>query len=336
MIRVGINGFGRIGKLVFRIIHHRDDMEVVAVNDPMEMRVLVHLLKYDTVHGPFGHIVEGDASRGLLRINGHEIKKYACTHPEEIPWDSHDVDVVIDSSGLFLTRELLERHLKPGVQRVILSCPPKEPLDNMVVVGVNEDTLRPEHRIVSNASCTTNCIAPLLKLFDEAWGIDRAFMNTVHPYTNSQNVLDAPHKDLRRARSAGENIIPTTTSAIKAVKDIMPFMTGRFDGFASRVPVSDGSFVELNAILNSKVGIANINTLVLEASQNKMRGIIEYCEDPVVSSDILGNPHSAVFDSLSTRVLGDNFIQILAWYDNEYAYSSRLAELIRLQASPGE
>ncbi len=330
MIRVGINGFGRIGKLVFRLIHDRDDMEVVAVNDPMMMRALVHLLRYDTVHGAFGYQVEGDEEREMLRINGHEIRKYARFHPEKIPWSMHDVDVVIESSGVFLTRDVLEAHLQEGVEKVILSCPPKEPLDNMVVIGVNEDTLEPRHRVVSNASCTTNCIAPLLKLFDTTWSIDRAFMNTVHPYTNSQNVMDAPHTDLRRARCANENIIPTTTSAIKAVKDIMPSMKDRFDGIATRVPVSCGSFVELNAIFASKVSKADINNLVFEASRKNLRAIIQYCEDPVVSSDIIGNPHSAIFDSLSTRVLGENFVQVLAWYDNEYGYSSRLVELISL------
>lgn len=332
MIKVGINGIGRIGKLVFRLIHNCDDMEIVAVNDPMPMLTLVHLLKYDSVHGAFGCQVAGDEDRAFLRINGHEIAKYDRLHPGEIPWNKHDVDVVIESSGMFLTRGALEAHLQPGVKRVILSCPPDEPLDNMVVSGVNEHTLEPGHRIVSNASCTTNCIAPLLKLFDEAWGIDRAFMNTVHPYTNSQNVMDGPHKDLRRARCANENIIPTTTSAIKAVHDIMPSMRDRFDGFASRVPVSCGSFVELNAILIEKASKADVNNLVFEASRNQMRNIIEYCEDPVVSGDIVGNPHSSVFDAPMTRVLGDNFIQVLSWYDNEYAYSSRLTELVRLLA----
>ena len=334
MIRVGINGFGRIGKLVFRLIHRRNDMEVVAVNDPMMMRALVHLLRYDTVHGAFGHQVEGDEARDILRVNGHEIKKYARFHPEKIPWSDHEVDVVIESSGVFLTRDVLSAHLQPGVSKVILSCPPKEPLDHMVVIGVNEDTLDAGHRMVSNASCTTNCIAPLLKLFDEAWGIDRAFMNTVHPYTNSQNVMDAPHTDLRRARCANENIIPTTTSAIKAVREIMPSLADRFDGYATRVPVSDGSFVELNALLKSKVSKAAINNLVFEASRQHLRAIVAYCEDPVVSSDIVGNPHSAVFDALSTRVLGDDFMQILAWYDNEYAYSNRIVELIRLLHNP--
>ncbi len=329
-IRVGINGFGRIGKLVFRLIHDRTDMEVVAVNDPMMMRALVHLLKYDTVHGRFGHEVHGGDGEDMLYVNGHAIRKYAMFHPDKIPWSDHQVDMVVESSGVFLTRDVLGGHLQPGVRKVILSCPPKEPLDHMVVIGVNEKSIRPEHRIISNASCTTNCIAPILSILEANWGIDRALMNTVHPYTNSQNVMDAPHTDLRRARCANENIIPTTTSAIKAVKDMMPYLKDRFDGFATRVPVSDGSFVELNAILKKPVTRQSLNQCIFEASQGQMEGIVQYCEDPVVSSDIVGNPHSAVFDALSTRVLGGNFIQILVWYDNEFAYSNRLVELIAL------
>lgn len=328
MIRVGINGIGRIGKLVFRLIHQRDDMEVVAINDPMPVETMVHLLKYDSVHGIFSRdIVIGD-KRDEVRVNGYIVKKYAAQFPDGISWHDQGVDVVIDSSGEFLTRSELAKHLKPGVSRVILSCPPKDELDNMVVMGVNEHTLRAEHRIISNSSCTTNCIAPILKLLDDHFGIDRAMMNTVHPYTNSQNVIDAPHKDLRRARSANENIIPTTTSAIEAVQQIMPSLKGRFDGFASRVPVSDGAFVELTAILKSKTSPFDINQLMHKASQEEMHGIIEYCEDPIVSKDIVGNKHSAVFDSLCTRVLGGNFIQVLAWYDNEFAYSNRIVELV--------
>ncbi len=329
MLRIGINGIGRIGKLVFRLVHLYDDMEVVAVNDPMPVKTLAHLLKYDSVHGLFDHNITINSQNNEIRVNDSVVKKYAELHPKDIVWNEHDVDVVIDSSGEFLTMQALSGHLKYGVQKVILSCPPAEKLDNMVVMGVNEHTLKPEHRIVSNASCTTSCIAPILKLFDDHFGVDRAMMNTVHPYTNSQNVLDAPHKDLRRARSANENIIPTTTSAIKAVQQILPSLKGRFDGFASRVPVSDGSFVELNAILKAKTYSHEINELVRIASQNEMCGIVEYCQDPIVSKDIVGNPNSAVFDSLCTRVLGGDFIQILAWYDNEFAYSNRIIDLVK-------
>ena len=330
MIRVGINGFGRIGRLVFRLMQQRDDMQLVAVNDPMLLKTLVHLLKYDTVHGRFGSEVRGDESSDTLFVNGHSMKKYSFFHPEKIPWEDHQVDVVVDSSGLFLTRDMLQGHLRPGVKKVILSCPPKESLDNMVVLGVNHHSLSAEQKIISNASCTTNCLTPMLKVLDDHFGIDRAFMNTVHPYTNNQNVIDSPHHDLRRARNAADNIIPTTTSAIKAAKEILPSLQDRIDGFATRVPVADGSYVELNAILKRNTTVEEVNSLFEMAAENQMKGIIQYTEDPIVSSDVIGNPHSAVFDALSTRVLGGNFVQTLAWYDNEFGYSSRMIELIAL------
>ena len=330
MIRVGINGFGRIGRLVFRLMQERQDMKLVAVNDPMLLKTLVHLLKYDTVHGRFGREVRGDEATETLFANGHSMKKYSFFHPDKIPWEEHQVDVVVESSGLFLTRDMLEGHLRPGVKKVILSCPPKEKLDNMVVLGVNHHTLAPEQKLLSNASCTTNCVAPLLKVLEDHFGIDRVFMNTVHPYTNNQRVIDSPHHDLRRARNAADNIIPTTTSAIKAVKEIMPSLRDRFDGFATRVPVSDGSYVELNAILKGKTSVEEVNSLFEMAAENQMKGIIQYCEDPIVSSDVIDNPHSAIFDALSTLVLGGNFVQVLAWYDNEYGYSSRMIDLIAL------
>ena len=328
MIRVGINGFGRIGKLVFRLMQTRDDMQVVAVNDPMLLKTLVHLLKYDSVHRRFSKDVWGDESNDMLHVNGRVMKKYSFFHPEKIPWHHHQVDVVVESSGLFLTRDMLQGHLQPGVKKVVLSCPPKEKLDNMVVLGVNDHSLESSQKILSNASCTTNCVAPVLKVLEDHFGLDRVMMNTVHPYTNNQKVMDGPHHDLRRARNAGDNIIPTTTSAIKAVKEIFPSLKDRFDGFATRVPVSDGSFVELNVILKKNTTVEEINSLFEMAAQSSMKGIIEYCEDPIVSTDVIGNPHSAVFDALSTRVLGGNFVQVLAWYDNEYGYSSRMIDLI--------
>lgn len=328
MIRVGINGIGRIGKLVFRLVHEHPNMSVAAINDTMPAATLVHLLKYDSVHRGFGRAVTVSPDNGRIRVNGQEIIKYEEHAPARIPWDAHNVDVVIDASGRFLTRKELQDHLKSGVKRVILSCPPKDQLDMMVVIGVNDQELKPEHRIISNASCTTNCIAPVIKVLQDYAGIDRAFMNTVHPYTNSQNLLDAPHADMRRARSAAENIIPTTTSAIKAVQTLFPALKGSFDGFASRVPVSDGSFVELNAIIKKEVTASELNLRFQQAAREEMSGIIEYCEDPIVSKDVIGNPHSAIFDALCTKVLGNNFIQVLAWYDNEFAYSNRVVELI--------
>lgn len=334
MIRIGINGFGRIGKLVFRLIGERPDMEVVAVNDPMLLKTLVHLLKYDSVHGRFGQEIHADDTREMLLVQGREIRKYAYYHPSKIPWSAHKVDVVIESSGIFLTKDGLNGHLQAGAGKVILSCPPKEKLDAMVVIGVNDEVLSPSHRLISNASCTTNCVAPVLKVLNERWGVDRAFLNTVHPYTNSQNVMDAPHQDLRRARCANENIIPTTTSAIRAVREIMPEMDDRFDGFATRVPVSDGSFVELSVLLRDPSNPEEINAHFREVAGGQLKGILEYCPDPVVSKDIVGNPHSAVFDALSTRVLGGNFIQVVAWYDNEYAYSSRVVDLVSRIGAP--
>jgi glyceraldehyde 3-phosphate dehydrogenase len=328
MIRVGINGFGRIGKLVFRLMQQREDMRVVAVNDPMLLNTLVHLLKYDSVHRIFPHKVWADEAKEMLYVNDHGMRKYSFFHPEKIPWQEHNVDIVIESSGLFLTRDMLQGHLQNGVKKVILSCPPKESLDNMVVIGVNDNTIENSQKIISNASCTTNCVAPVLKVLEENFGIDRVMMNTVHPYTNNQRVMDSPHQDLRRARCAASNIIPTTTTAISAVKQVLPYLKDKFDGYATRVPVSDGSFVELNAILNKPTSVEELNKTFQKASQTQMNGIIHYCEDPIVSSDVIGNPHSAVFDALSTRVLGGNFIQILAWYDNEFGYSSRMIDLI--------
>jgi glyceraldehyde 3-phosphate dehydrogenase len=333
MIRIGINGFGRIGKLVFRLMAQRNDMEVVAVNDPMLLKTLVHLLKYDSVHGRYGQDIHGDEASGMLVVNGKKIKKYAHYQPSRIPWGDHGVDIVIESSGIFLTREGLNGHLEGGAGKVILTCPAKETLDAMVVIGVNEQSLFSGHRLISNASCTTNCVAPVLKALNDRWGVDRAFLNTVHPYTSSQNVMDGPHQDLRRARCANENIIPTTTSAIRAVKEILPEMDGRFDGFATRVPVSDGSFVELCVVLKNKTSREEINGHFQELASGPMQGILEYCTDPLVSKDIVGNPHSAVLDALSTRVLDGNFVQLVAWYDNEYGYSSRVVDLVRLLSS---
>ncbi|TVR40380.1 MAG: aldehyde dehydrogenase [Bacteroidia bacterium] len=329
-IRIGINGIGRIGKLLFRLTHHRKDMETMVVNDPMNLNALIHSLRYDTVHGAFGQTVVADEEQQSILVNGKKTRKYGYHDPFDIPWHKHGVQVVIDASGLFVTRESLQKHGKEGVRNIVLSCPPAEKLDNMIVIGVNEDSLRPGQKVISNASCTTNCIAPVLQLIEGHWGIDRAFMNTVHPFTSSQNVTDGPHRDLRRARCASQNIIPTTTSAIKGVHTLMPGFVGRFDGMATRVPVSDGSFVELNAILRGKATVAEVNDLFREAAGGLMEGIIQYCEDPIVSSDVIGNPHSAVFDSLSTRMLGGNFLHIIVWYDNEFAYANRLVELIAL------
>jgi len=330
-IRIGINGLGRIGKLVLRHSFMYPEIEVVAVNDLMDINTMKHLLKYDTVHGRLEKpvsIVNGDS----IRVNGNTFMVYNVALPQEIPWEKHSPHYIIDSSGMFTTHDSLSQHLRAGIKKVILTCPPTGPIDRNIVISVNEKTLCASDRIISNTSCTTNCIAPLLKILDKHFGLEKAFMNTVHPYTNNQRIIDAPHKDLRRARAAAANLIPTTTSAIKAIEGIMPQLVGKFDGIATRVPLVDGSLIELTAILKSNVDVAQVNNTVKMESTEGFAGILEYTDDPIVSSDIINNPHSGIFDSLSTKVLGGNFVQLIIWYDNEYAYSKRVVELIRLSA----
>ena len=326
-IKVGINGFGRIGKLVFRHSFDCNEIDVIVVNDLMDINTMAHLLKYDTVHGSFNKEVK-ILDSNKLTVDGHLIYYYSAKCPSEIPWELHNLDYIIESSGMFTKRADLEKHFRPTIKKVILSCPPADSIDKNVVLGVNEHELLPTHSIISNTSCTTNCIAPLLKILDENFGIDRAFMNTVHPYTNNQRIIDAPHKDLRRARAAAANIIPTTSTAINAVFDIIPSLKGKFDGFATRVPVSDGSLIELTALLLKSTTIEQINFCIKSASEGKYKDILSYTEDPLVSSDIINNPHSGIFDALSTKVLGGNMVQLVIWYDNEYAYSRRLVDLV--------
>lgn len=290
---------------------------------------MAHLLKYDTVHGPFDKNVE-IVNENKLIVDGQVIFYYSAKNPSEIPWQLHDLDYIIESSGNFTDKPSLEKHFRTGIKKVILSCPATDTLDKNVVIGVNEQELIASHRIISNTSCTTNCIAPLLKILNENFGIEKAFMNTVHPYTNNQRIIDAPHKDLRRARAAAANIIPTTSSAIKAVIDIMPYLKDKFDGFATRVPVSDGSLIELTALLSQNVSVDKMNSCIKNATKEHYKGILSYTEDPIVSSDIINNPHSGIFDALSTKVLGGNFVQLVIWYDNEFAYSKRLVDLVLL------
>lgn len=329
-IKVGINGFGRIGKMVFRLMQYSTEMEVVVINDPMPLATMAHLLKYDTVHGRFGKAISIDEQLQIIQANGSRIKKYAFTNPDDIPWSDHSVDVVVEASGLFLTRRELEAHLKPGVGKVILTCPSETDLDKTVVIGVNDHELTQKEQIISNASCTTNCVAPALKVLIDNFGIEKGFMNTVHPFTNNQRVIDAPHKDLRRARAAASNIIPTTTTAIRCVHTVLPQLKGRFDGFATRVPVFDGSITELVVELSNKATLEQIHKAMLDASQGKFKGIIDYCSDPIVSSDIIGQTASCIYDSLSTKVLCGNMVQLVLWYDNEFGYSSRICDLIGL------
>jgi glyceraldehyde 3-phosphate dehydrogenase len=325
-IKIGINGVGRIGKLIVRILSESDTFELVAVNDPMPLDILKTLLTYDTIHGRYTAIDSwGDEA---FYIKG---KKVAVTHfksPEQIPWSSYGVDCVIEASGKFKTRKQLEKHRTGGAKRVLLSQPSDGDLDRSIVIGVNEQILLPEDVIISNASCTTNCLAPLIKVLDESFGLEKAFFNTVHPFTNNQSLMDGPHPDPRRSRSAFSNIIPTTSTAVVALKRVMPKMEHKIDGFATRVPVSIGSYIEISALLKRNTSVNEINQVFEQVSKQYGGRIIEYCADPIVSSDIIGNNHSSIFDSLCTKVLGGNFAQILAWYDNETAYSYRIVDLL--------
>ncbi len=326
-VKIGINGFGRIGKLVFRHSFSYSDIDVIVVNDLMDINTLAYLLKYDTVHGPFKHDVS-IVDEHKLKINGHDVFYYSEKCPSNIPWERHDVNYIIESSGKFTKEEDLKKHFREGIERIILSCPPTGKIDKCVVIGVNEKEINKSHKIISNTSCTTNCIAPVLMVLDNNFGINSCFINTVHPYTNNQSIIDAPHKDLRRSRAAAANIIPTTTTAIKVVIKIMPQLTNKFDGIATRVPLIDGALIELTALLNNDTTPENINNLMKEAAGSYLKGVMEYTYDPIVSSDIINNPHSVIFDGLSTKVLNHKLVQLVLWYDNEFAYSKRLVELI--------
>jgi len=325
-IKVGINGFGRIGRSFFRACYGYEDIEIVAINDLTDTHTLAHLLKYDSVHGRFKGKVE--AKDSSLVVDGKEVRVFSVKDPAEIPWGELGVDVVIESTGAFTSREKAELHLRDTVKRVIISAPAKNP-DITLVLGVNEDRYDPEqHRIISNASCTTNCLAPTLKVLHERFGVKRGYMVTVHAYTNDQRVLDLPHKDLRRARASGINIIPTTTGAAKAIGEVIPELKGKLDGTARRVPVADGSLIDLTVVVeNPPSSVEEVNRAFKEASENSLKGILEYTEDPIVSQDIVGNPHSAIFDAGLTQVLGD-LVHVGAWYDNEWGYSCRLRDLV--------
>ncbi|HET7451465.1 MAG TPA: type I glyceraldehyde-3-phosphate dehydrogenase [Thermoanaerobaculia bacterium] len=330
-VRVGINGFGRIGRSVFRILWSRRDIEVVAINDLYDNAQLAYLLKYDTVMRVFDEEVSSDR-RGMT-VGSRRIEMTDEPDPSRIPWKDLGVEIVVESTGVLTTRDKIRRHLDAGADRVILTVPPKDEIDAMVVIGVNDGALRPEHRLVSNASCTTNCLAPIAKILDEAFGIEEGMMTTVHAYTNDQRLADVPHKDLRRSRAAAENIIPTTTGAARAVGEVLPRLKGRLDGMAVRVPVPDGSIVDLTCRLAKPVRSAEINEAVRSAAAGPLREIVEYCEAPIVSSDVIGNSHSSIFDALSTAAAGDGFAKVLAWYDNEWGYSNRVVDLIvRLSA----
>ncbi len=326
-IRVGINGFGRIGRNIFRILEKDPEFEVVAVNDLGEAGLLAYLLSWDSVHGRYPGRVEHTEDH--LVVDGRRVRVLAERDPAALPWGDLGVDLVVESTGIFRTREGCEKHLKAGAPRVLLTVPAKDAIDATIVVGVNDETLRPEHRIVSNASCTTNCLAPMVKVLDQAFGVERGLMTTVHAYTNDQRILDVIHKDPRRARAAAINIIPTTTGAAKAVGLVIPHLQGRLHGMAMRVPVKDGSVVDLVAVLRKEVDTAAVNAAFREAASGALEGILEYTEEPIVSSDIIGNPHSCVLDGASTMVMQGNMVKVIGWYDNEWGYSNRCRDLMK-------
>jgi glyceraldehyde 3-phosphate dehydrogenase len=328
--RIGINGFGRIGRSVFRICLERDDIEVVAVNDLFENDQLAYLLKYDTVMGVLDEEVHSDEAS--LRVGDRQVEMTAISEPAEIPWGELGVEIVIEATGVFRHRAQIARHLEAGARRVILTVPPRDEVDAMVVLGVNDAILAPEHRIVSNASCTTNCLAPVAKVLDDSFGLEEGLITTVHAYTNDQRLADVPHKNLRRSRAAAENIIPTTTGAARAVGKVLPQLAGRLDGMAMRVPVPDGSIVDLVCRLRTEASAEQINEAMHHAASNDLARILEYSEAPLVSSDIIGNPHSSIFDALSTRVAPGGYTKVLSWYDNEWGYSNRVVDLATVLA----
>jgi glyceraldehyde 3-phosphate dehydrogenase len=332
-IQVGINGFGRIGRSVFRIISDRDDIEVVAINDLFDNEQLAYLLKYDTVMGIFDKEVAAESD--AMIVDNQRVVMTEHRDPANIPWKDLGAQFVIESTGVFRTREPLEKHMAAGAEKVILTVPAKEEIDATIVIGVNDQELKPEHKIVSNASCTTNCLAPIAKILDDAFGLEEGFITTVHAYTNDQRLADVPHKDFRRSRAAGENIIPTTTGAAKAVGKVLPRLQGKLDGLAMRVPVPDGSIVDLVFRLAKNASRNDINAAVQEAAAGPMKRVVEYSEVPLVSSDIIGNTHSSIFDALSTNSQEDGYARIVSWYDNEWGYSNRVVDLIGMLAEIG-
>jgi len=326
-VKVAINGFGRIGRSVFRILDDRENVDVVAINDIFDKGALTYLLKYDTVMGRFPGEVTLDGD--ILKTQNQSVKLLAERDPASLPWNELGVDIVIESTGIFRQRNQLQNHITAGAKRVVLTVPSKDEIDYTVVLGVNDDGLRPEHKIVSNASCTTNCLAPMAKILNDSFGIQMGVINTIHAYTNDQRLADVPHSDWRRSRAAAENVIPTTTGAARAVGKVLPELDGKLDGIAMRVPVPDGSVVDLNVRLNEDVKVEDVNDAVMSAADSgSLKNVLEYSTLPVVSSDIIGNPHSSIFDAPFTRVIEGNFVKTLNWYDNEWGYSNRVADLL--------
>ena len=325
--KVAINGFGRIGRNVFKLLLQEPTFEVVGINDLTSPKTLAHLLKYDSVSGVFKGTVEA-AEDGII-VNGKKIKVTAEKDPANLPWGAIGAELVVESTGVFTSKEKCMLHIAAGAKKVLLTVPPKDAVDAIIVMGVNDDTLKATDLIVSNASCTTNCLAPMAKVIHEAFGIKRGLMTTIHAYTNDQRVHDMPHSDLRRARSAATNIIPTTTGAARAVGKVLPALAGKLDGYALRVPVPDGSVTDLTAELEKPATKEQINAAIKAAADGPLKGILEYVTDPIVSTDIIGNPHSSIFDADLTAVLDGNFIKVVSWYDNEWGYSNRCIDLLK-------
>jgi glyceraldehyde 3-phosphate dehydrogenase len=323
-IKVAINGFGRIGRLSFRQLLAKDSVEIVAINDLTDNATLAHLLKYDSIHGQFkGEISHDEES---ITVNGQRIHAYAERDPKQLPWAALGVDVVLESTGRFVDEAGAGQHLQAGCKKVIISAPAKGNVPT-IVLGVNDDSLNGDETIISNASCTTNCLAPMAKVLDDTFGIEKGFMTTVHAYTADQNLQDGPHKDLRRARAAALSIVPTSTGAAKAIGLVLPGLKGKLDGNALRVPVPDGSLTDLTVVLKREVTAEEINAAMQAASEGALKGILQYATDPIVSTDIVGNPHSCIFDAELTTASG-NLAKVVGWYDNEFGYSSRVADLI--------
>jgi glyceraldehyde 3-phosphate dehydrogenase len=330
MINIAINGFGRIGRLVFRgLLENPQLFNVVAINDLTDSATLAHLLKHDSVHGNLPHnISHSDSS---IKVDDREIKVFSQKNPAELPWMELNIDYVVESSGVFRTRAQAARHLEAGAKKVIITAPAKDQVDATIVLGVNDEALKPEHEIVSNASCTTNCLAPVMKVLTDNFEVESAFMTTIHSYTGDQRLIDAPHSDLRRARSAAVNIVPTTTGAAVATGKVIPALQGKIDGMAVRVPTPNVSLVDVVIYVDRETSIDEINTLMKNAAGGYLKNILEYSEEPLVSTDIIHNPHSSIFDAKCTMVNG-KMIKLLSWYDNEWGYSMRVIDLIKLMA----
>lgn len=328
-IRVAINGFGRIGRMSFRAILQKSNIEVVAINDLTDVGTLAHLLKYDSIHGRLGTNVS--IRENMIEAGGHSMQVFAERDPANLPWKSLNIDVVIESTGFFLDKASAGKHLQAGAKKVIISAPAKGDVET-IVWGVNDKILMNNSDILSNASCTTNCAAPMVKILDDAFGVESGLLTTIHAYTGDQRLVDAPHSDLRRSRSAALSIIPTSTGAATAIALILPHLKGKLDGLAMRVPVPAGSMTDMTITLKKEASIEEINAAFKKASETTMTGILEYTEDPIVSADIIGNPHSCVFDAGLTMVMGRS-VKVIGWYDNETGYSSRIADLIELMAA---